>query len=318
VVAMLQALAQAYLGRNHDLMVTKSKLGRWHMAKINFIDQKYFEKIFEMESGYVLDLNNDAFQRLIYSTLEIDVYKKYEYASKAKLLRRIITEFDDRTVGKLMLELLEYKRAHKGINENEKDVFVKCVEIANRLMGKTIKVKKPSDTLQTNNKMKINFSFIDSLTALSDLSKIDNSQRRGFAFEKYLFELFSQNELEPRGSFKIVGEQIDGSFSFHNEIYLLEAKWTKDYIDKGDLVIFNEKVSSKSGFTRGLFISFSGYTGQALASFSSGRTVNIVLMTVQELVIILERNIDLKQALSKKIRALAEEGAFYRSIMELI
>ena len=42
----------------------------------------------------------------------------------------------------------------------------------------------------------------------------------------------------------------------------------KQKIDKGDLVIFNEKVSSKSGFTRGLFISFSGYSDEALATFS--------------------------------------------------
>jgi hypothetical protein len=55
--------------------------------------------------------------------------------------------------------------------------------------------------------------------------------------------------------------------------YLLEARWTSKPIDKGQLVVFNEKVSSKSGFTRGLFISFSNYSEEALASFATGRTV---------------------------------------------
>jgi hypothetical protein len=53
------------------------------------------------------------------------------------------------------------------------------------------------------------------------------------------------------------------------------------------MVVFNEKVSSKPSFTRGLFISYSGYTKDALETFADGRTVRIVLMTVQELAILL-------------------------------
>lgn len=43
-------------------------------------------------------------------------------------------------------------------------------------------------------------------------------------------------------------------------------------IEKADLVVFNEKVSSKSGFTRGLFISFSGFSDEALTTFTNGRS----------------------------------------------
>lgn len=107
------------------------------------------------------------------------------------------------------------------------------------------------------------------------------------------------------------------SFILHNEVYLLEAKWTNRKIDKGDLVIFNEKVSSKSGFTRGLFISYAGFTDEALSTFSNGRTVNIILMTVQDLSIALGRKLDLVTVLSSKVRALAEEGDFNKSIFDL-
>jgi len=82
-------------------------------------------------------------------------------------------------------------------------------------------------------------------------------------------------------------------------------------------VVFNEKVSSKSGFTRGLYISFSGYTAEALATFSNGRTVNIVLMTVQELAIALTRQMNLTGILWRKVRALAEEGNYNKPVIEM-
>lgn len=92
---------------------------------------------------------------------------------------------------------------------------------------------------------------------------------------------------------------------------------TNKKIDKADLVVFNEKVSSKSGFTRGLFISFSGFSDEALTTFANGRSVRIVLMTVQELAIALSRKLDFTKVLSAKVRALAEEGDYNKSILSL-
>lgn len=170
-----------------------------------------------------------------------------------------------------------------------------------------------------NNKLISNTDLINYDECLKDLqvlSDLDESpQSRGFAFEKYLKDLFEISRLQPRGSFKIEGEQIDGSFILHKEVYLLEAKWTNKPIDKGELVIFNEKVSSKSGFTRGLYISYSGYSEEALNTFASGRRVNIILMTVQELEEVLSKKKDFKEFLWAKVRALAEEGNFNKSII---
>ena len=156
------------------------------------------------------------------------------------------------------------------------------------------------------------------MNELIELSNFyDTPQARGYAFEKYLLSLFEIFSLQPRGSFKIIGEQIDGSFLLRDEIYLLEAKWTSKSIDKSQLVIFNEKVSSKSGFTRGLYISFSNFTDEAIASFATGRTVNTILMTVEELAIVLSKKMDLGTVLFNKVRALAEQGDFHKSVMEM-
>lgn len=268
------------------------------MATLTFTEQEKFEKIFGMGSGYVLDFSNTKFQRFIYNVMSFDVYKKYEYASKSNLLRRIILEYDNVTIGKLLMELLIYLKDNISISDKEKDLFINCVDIANRLMGKKSSVKVSS---RKENITKVTFNYEENLKKLVELTATENNQKRGFAFEKYLYGLFEQNELEPRGSFKITGEQIDGSFILNKEVYLLEAKWTKSQIDKGELVIFNEKVSSKSGFTRGLFISFSGYTSEAIQTFANGRTVNIILMTVQELAILLQRELDFKDILWSKV-----------------
>lgn len=288
------------------------------MAKLDFIEKDYFERLFGMGSGYVLDFTNRSFQEFVFDAMQIDIYAKYHGLSKAKILRSIIAEYDNVTVGKLLLELMRYMQAKDMISKEDKDIFEKCVKIGNRLIGRTVTAKASNSNTQSKSSIipTIDFDkYLNELKKLTDYS--DSPQSRGFAFEKYLLHLFEANGLEPRGSFRIVGEQIDGSFLLYNEVYLLEAKWTSRKIDKGDLVIFNEKVSSKSGFTRGLYISFSGYTDEALSTFSNGRTVNIVLMTVQELAIALSRKLDLIDILKYKVRALAEEGNYNKSILEL-
>lgn len=202
------------------------------------------------------------------------------------------------------------------IDKNSEN-FKKCTEIGNRLAGNNFSVKT-QNSQQTNSSTPsiLDYNkYLNELKFIADFS--DTPQARGFEFEKYLANLFDKFGLDPRGSFKIVGEQIDGSFILHNEVYLLEAKWTNKKIDKGDLVIFNEKVSSKSGFTRGLFISFAGFPDDALKTFATGRKVNIILMTVQELVISLTYKWDLTKVLFAKVRALAEEGDFNKSILTL-
>ena len=288
------------------------------MAKLDFIEKDYFEQLFGMGSGYVLDFSNRTFQEFIYSVMQIDIYAKYQNLSKAKILRSIIAEYDNVTVGKTLLELLRYMQANNMITDDNRETFKKCAEIGNRLIGKTKKVKSPSDNSPPPKPISsvIDYDkYLKELQALTDYQ--DTPQARGFAFERYLRDLFEANGLEPRGSFKLIGEQIDGSFILRDEVYLLEAKWTNKLINKSDLVIFNDKVASKSGFTRGLFISFSGYSNEALATFANGRTVNVILFIVQELAIMLTHKMDLKDVLWRKVRALAEEGNYNKSVLEI-
>ncbi len=84
-------------------------------------------------------------------------------------------------------------------------------------------------------------------------------QMRGFAFEKFLSELFKAYNLAPRPSFRLTGEQIDGSMTFKDHVYLLEAKWQNGPTGVADLLTLAGKVAGKSVWSRGIFISYAGF-----------------------------------------------------------
>jgi hypothetical protein len=153
-------------------------------------------------------------------------------------------------------------------------------------------------------------------TELLGLEKLEPHQR-GFTFEKFLVHLFEAFGLSPQGSFRLTGEQIDGSLQFDADTYLLEAKWNKELTSQNDLLVFREKVESKSTWARGLFVSNSGFSPEALKAFARGRPTNIIGLTGQDIYFVLEGEISLTEALLKKARKAAETGEFYVSVFEL-
>lgn len=141
-------------------------------------------------------------------------------------------------------------------------------------------------------------------------------QQRGYEFEKFLKKLFDFYNLDARASFRLEGEQIDGSFQFDNETYLIEAKWQDKQTSQQDLLVFQGKIEGKAKWSRGLFISFSGFVEEGLAAFSRGRCTHIIGMTGQDLYLIFENKISLVDALHKKSRRAAETGKFYVPVLE--
>lgn len=131
-------------------------------------------------------------------------------------------------------------------------------------------------------------------------------QPRGYAFEKFLTDLFDAYGLAPRGSFRIVGEQIDGSFRLDHEIYLLEAKWVNAPVGAEDLYAFTGKVQNKATWTRGFFISNSGFSAEGLIAY--GKRQPVVCMDGFDLNELLRRQLPLDEVLRAKVRRAAETG----------
>jgi restriction endonuclease Mrr len=142
------------------------------------------------------------------------------------------------------------------------------------------------------------------------LSVENNPQKRGYMFEKFLNELFLAFDLDPKKSFKIVGEQIDGSFTFDSQDYLLEAKWQKAPIQAGDLFDFGGKIDGKFKIALGLFISINGFSPES-TQVNSPIVKSMILMDGSDLMAILENRISLKDMLFRKRRHATEKGEIY-------
>jgi hypothetical protein len=141
-----------------------------------------------------------------------------------------------------------------------------------------------------------------------------DAQQRGYELQALLGDLFAMEGLAPRGSFRLVGEEIDGSFDFQGNVYLVEARWRAALTAASGLYAFQEKVERKSAWTRGLFISVNGFTAQALEAFGRGKAARIVGMDGRDLAVILEGVYSLPEALQLKLRLLSETGAFFKEL----
>lgn len=145
----------------------------------------------------------------------------------------------------------------------------------------------------------------------------DNPQQRGYSLEKVLKGLFDLFDLDPKASFKITGEQIDGAFSFEGTDYLLEAKWQQEPVAAKDLDGMAGKLSRKLENTLGLFLSVNGFSEDAVKVHSSGRRL-VILMDGSDLMAVLEGRIDLVQLLLRKRRKASETGNIYLRIHEIL
>ena len=142
-------------------------------------------------------------------------------------------------------------------------------------------------------------------TELVNISNLDPTPR-GFAFEKLLTGIFDYHDLAPRGSFRLTGEQIDGSFQHDGQTYLLEAKWQNARVARAELANLNESVTSKAKWSRGLFVSYSGFSEDGLEAFERGRPTALIAMDGGDLYEILDRSLPLADILTAKARRAAE------------
>lgn len=151
---------------------------------------------------------------------------------------------------------------------------------------------------------------------LIEITKLD-PQARGLRFESFLNELFAGFGLAPRGAFRLVGEQIDGSFKLQGQTYLVEAKWHGPQIGFADLMTFSGKVAGKASWSRGLFVSNSGFTADGLEAFSRGRQTNLICADGLDLYEVLSRKVSLIDVLEEKARRAAETNRAFIAVRDL-
>jgi restriction endonuclease len=132
-------------------------------------------------------------------------------------------------------------------------------------------------------------------------------QQRGFRLETLFFDLLRHSEVECASPYKAKGEQIDGHFRYEKFDYLVESKWTVKPSEQKDLSIFDGKIRGKAQSTRGCFVSASGISAPAVEKFS-GDAPRIVLLTGEDLALILSGRFTFHDALKVKIDAIVRHG----------
>ncbi len=168
--------------------------------------------------------------------------------------------------------------------------------------------------LTNQEKIKQSLTFTEKLQELHNLFLLiatnTNMQQRGYQLEKLLNDLFHLFDLEAKGAFKIVGEQIDGSFTFDSQDFLLEAKWQSKQVDAGELYKFGSKIDGKFKSTVGLFISIDGFSSE---STKTGSPVlkSMILMDGMDLIMVLDGRIRLSDMILIKRRHASDTGEIY-------
>ena len=140
------------------------------------------------------------------------------------------------------------------------------------------------------------------------LGSADSRQKAGFELEKILNRLFALHGLAPREPFRVIGEQIDGSFDLDHKTYLVEAKWEREPVCEAPLLVFRGKIEGKSKFTRGVFLSTSGVTHDAREAILRGKQPIFFVVDGYDLTMVLSDEVGLVDFLRQRQRLLAEEG----------
>lgn len=276
------------------------------------------DDLFEMHDGYVLNFKDRTFAQFFAEELNVDIndstYLK-NGTSKGKRLKCFLQAVDKTSVVKTLYALWEYReilRKRAGKAEEVANAHGQLLTLIARVEGKqaTPASQGSPKPVPAFDKPKLN-ELREKLLALSSLPP----QQRGYAFEAFLKQLFNAYGLEAHDPFRLRGEQIDGSFQLASETYLVEAKWQGQQTGVADLHIFHGKIEQKAAWTRGLFISNSGFTTEGLTAFGRGKRV--ICMNGSDLYETLHRELPLNKVLDQKVRRAAETGFPFVSVRDL-
>jgi hypothetical protein len=288
------------------------------MARIGMADKLLIEDVFDMEGGYVLDFSNPTFAQFFVDEVGVNIDEAQYFASgssKAKRLRCFLSLADDKTAAKAIKALWEYRelkrlrgRRPESVEGAQHRIDALLKSLGGAAGAQQSNPAKPAVVAVDNAKLG---KLKDELLGLHQLA----AQARGYAFEAFLKELFDAFGLAAREAFRLRGEQIDGSFQLGHETYLLEAKWQNAQTGVADLHAFHGKLEQKASWTRGLFVSNSGFTEDGLVAFGRGK--RLVCVDGLDLYDIMQRGIPFGEALERKIRRAAETGHPFARIRDL-
>ena len=116
------------------------------MSSLTTAEKRYFENIFGMSTGYVLDFSDSTYGDF-FSKFGIDIHDDKKYlvngTSKAKKMRAFWEQEEDATVARVLNELVDLYETNCDLGGQDLDAIVldKCRNIIDRLFGRTYSTK---------------------------------------------------------------------------------------------------------------------------------------------------------------------------------
>ena len=299
------------------------------MAKLTTNEKEILEELFEMRDGYVLNFSDRTFGEFFRNDMALNIFDpKFNYASgsKANRLRGFWQVADDSLVSASIDHLLTYIDTQIAIGRLQSAQFSDTLiqrarSISARLSGVPLgqgadSARKSPQTERAQTAV-VDAAAVgrlrDSLMGLHNMPP----QQRGFAFERFLNDLFELFQLAPRRSFRLVGEQIDGSFQLGQDVYLVEAKWQNEPTGQNDLLGFSGKVEGKAQWSRGVFISYSGFSLDGLEAYARGKSTRIVCIDGFDLHCVLTHGLHFAEVIASKVRRAGETNDAFVSVRDL-
>jgi hypothetical protein len=193
---------------------------------------------------------------------------------------RAFWQKEDRiTVGKLLVELLNYSEQTEPLAEVCRLIVTRLLQDGDPITPAQTQAQDEHQAALDLNQSQVPRQLKDEFLQLAGQS---DTNAAGLSLERLLNRLFQLFGLQPRQPFRVVGEQIDGSFQMDAETYLVESKWEKHALPEADLLVFREKILSKSNFTRGVLIALNGVSGPARDAITRGKAPCFFVMDGHE------------------------------------
>lgn len=237
VVALQDALAVVYFYKN---------------------DLRKFLQACGVDAGLIAQIDWDQYKRLIVSDLLDTLVGRGDGGLPAltKLCRDVASMESFAHLARLEDGDIKVREAEQAVSN------LKRLVRTNRMVDeadaqKKHKTRRDAEIRETN-AFRRRLGEIQSLFAQVS-SNTDNPQQRGRDLETVMRDLFDLFDLDPRASFSLRGEQIDGAFTLDSTDFIFEAKWEKDSIARDDLDVFAAKVARRLDNTLGLFLSMNSF-----------------------------------------------------------
>lgn len=152
------------------------------------------------------------------------------------------------------------------------------------------------------------------------LVALKSPQERGKALEGALNDLFTAFGIGVRSAFALVGdsgegtvEQIDGVVELDGHLYFVEMKWWEIPLGVAEISQHLVRVYHRAE-ARAIVISASDFTAPAVTTCKEALQQRVVVLcSLQEIVLMLERHLDLKEFLRKKVQAaVMDKNPFFK------